>query len=312
MGAAAQARFEPHEGTTPEFAGDHDVEQAVAGVGVRADPHAAAVAGAVADRDEHAGEAVVDAVDLQPVGPRAQPRHLQGDRQVVAARPARPRHPVGTLVDDGIEPGGEHGPEPSHVALSGGHPRKIDPVVPLVAQGGGDCLRGPQRIRGYAHSVREVIARAGGHHAEPDARPGHSLQRPMQRAVTTHRHHGAHALGDGLPARLLGVLGGARVEQPDRPPGRTEPFEDPGKQTAVPATPRPGVGQHRDVVCAAHSRRMYRLPGQVMSSKRLSSGNGFATGAGASTGSSPSMRSDTLTGTRSSSSGEVSSSSRSP
>ena len=58
-----------------------------------------------------ASSASVRAVELEGVGQRLEGAQLGQGGEVVAHLALGPGHPVGALVDDGVEPGGEHGDE---------------------------------------------------------------------------------------------------------------------------------------------------------------------------------------------------------
>ncbi|GFJ94616.1 hypothetical protein Prum_082580 [Phytohabitans rumicis] len=226
---------------------EHHVEHAVGRVGGRDDPDAAAVAGAVADREQHRVDALLLAVQAQHVPPGLEPDHLDEDGQVVPARPARPAHPVGALVDDGVEPGGEHRAVPHLAAVGAGEAREVDRPRAAGLHRVGDGRRRRERLGRHAGLDREVVAGAGGHRAERHVRAGHRLQRQVHGAVAAHGHQGPGAAGDGRVARRLGFFPGTGVEQPDGTLRLGEPVQQGREEILVPPAPGLRVGEHDQV-----------------------------------------------------------------
>ena len=98
------------EGQRRDRAQPGDLEDAVVGYGRRADPHAAPVARAVADRHQHPLSLISRAVDGDVVGDRPEGGELAQDRDVVAL-PAQSCHGVRALVDRRVESARQHAEE---------------------------------------------------------------------------------------------------------------------------------------------------------------------------------------------------------
>ncbi len=151
--------------------------------------------------------------------------------------------------------------------------------------------------RAVADGIGALVAVGGDgtvHRAVPS--PPTATSAPMPSATARWQAFSASSALSALSSRTL------RPEAPRR--SRT-----PGSRPRC--RPRPARGLASTAMSSLVTAGGYRLPGQVMSSKRLDSGNGFDTGSGVSTGAIDSTRLPAVTGSRSSSIGEISSSSRS-
>ena len=163
-----------------------------------------------------------------------------GDRgQVVAHLAARPGHLVGALVDDRVEPGGEHGHEPAVAGSS-----QVDPPrLPCQQPSDGACGV-PQRD---ADRTRGVVAGAGRQDAERYVGAADHLQREVHQPVTTAHDQRLDAVGHGLAREIGRLVGVAALERPDPPAGSVEQRQRRIAHSAGATLARRGIGEEGDL-----------------------------------------------------------------
>ena len=227
-----------------ERRGDEHVEQPVVDDGVGREPHPAADARGVADRDEHGVEVPGVPVDRHPVAPCMEAGDLEQHRHDVPRRAGETRHAVRPLVDEGVEPGREHADEPAARADPDGVDRRGRRRT--VGERRHDARHGGGRIVvREAEAAGHVVAGARRDDADRDGRLGEGVDRRVQRAVTPDHDDGVGRVPRrSVAEQPLHLAAVGRVDAADLVPGGAER----GRRgiTGGPPPPAAGRGVHRD------------------------------------------------------------------
>ncbi len=255
-------REHPQQRRTAAVPDHRDVEHPVGRVGAGADPHPAAVGGAVADGHE-GGLDLAHLAVVQPDAVRKGPERgqLGEHRQVVLQAPGGAAHAVAPVVDAGVEAGGEDGAEPAVADLS-----EVDVPDPLALEGVGDhAARRGRLTHGQAEGAGEVVAGADGDQAERGERARHGPQGEVGHAVTADGYQRSGARLDGGTRADEGVRGVLPEHRAHRETGRPQSGSGRLRRAGAPAAARGGVDEEGDL--AGHATDPMSCP-RIFRSRR--------------------------------------------
>jgi len=187
------------------------------------------------------------AVELERVGDGAEGAQLGQGGQVVAHLAARPRHRVGALVDDRVEPRSHDGQEVAVTAAG-----EVDRPAPGGHDPVGCCHRVPA---GQVEVAPYVVAGAGRDDPERYARAGECLHGEVDHAVATAHDERLDAVGHTPTGQVRRLVGVASLEVADHEPAVTQAVQRGVAVARALALPCGGVGQQRDLAPAPRRGR---------------------------------------------------------